>query len=122
MPTQESINKGREVLEEYFGAVPGGGGELDDLMKHTVGSLFGEVWSRPALDLKTRSMITLTALIVLGREPELRIHLRGAHNIGITLETIEEMLLHLAHYGGWPVAVSGQRIAREVYAELDKDE
>ena len=121
MPSDESLKKGADILSTYFGTPPGGGGELDDFMKHTAGNLFGAVWTRPGLELRERSMITLAALIVLGRENELRIHLRGAHNIGIPLETVEEMLMHLAHYGGWPIAVSGLRIARDMYAELDKE-
>ena len=65
-------------------------------------------------------MITCAALTVMGREPQLKVHLRGALNVGITRETINEMMIHLAHYGGWPVAVNGLRVAGEVFAEMDK--
>ncbi len=65
-------------------------------------------------------MITVAALTVLGREAELKLHLRGALNVGISRETILEMMLHLAHYGGWPVAVSGLRAAREVFQRADQ--
>ena len=66
-------------------------------------------------------MITLAALIVLGRENELRIHLRGARNLGFSREKLEEMMIHLAHYGGWPVAVSGFRALDEVWAAMDNE-
>ena len=65
-------------------------------------------------------MITLAALIMAGREDELRIHLRGALNIGIEPKTIEEMFIHLANYGGVPVARSGWNIAREVLERTAK--
>ena len=69
------------------------------------------------LALEERSMITLTALTVLGREAELKIHLFGARNLGIPREKIEEMMIHLAHYGGWPVAVSALRVVDHVYGK-----
>ena len=65
-------------------------------------------------------MITLSALTVLGREPEMKAHVRGALNIGISRATLEEMMIHLAHYGGWPVGVAGLRIVREVAEEMAK--
>ena len=49
----------------------------------------------------------------------MKIHLRGALNVGISREMINEMMIHLAHYGGWPVGVSGWRIAEEVFEEID---
>ena len=81
---------------------------------------WGEVWARPGLELQERSMITLAALTVLGRENELRVHLRGALNLGIPKDKIIEILIHLAHYGGWPVAVSAMRIAKESFESFDK--
>ena len=66
-------------------------------------------------------MITLTTLFVLGREAELRVHPRGARNLGIPRAKIEEMLIHLAHYGGWPVAASGFRVLDEVFAAMDAE-
>jgi 4-carboxymuconolactone decarboxylase len=79
--------------------------------------VFGGIWSRPALPIKTRSMITMAALMVLARGPELRTHMRGALNIGITPQEIKELIIHLSQYGGVPVAVEAIRAFQEVTAE-----
>jgi 4-carboxymuconolactone decarboxylase len=75
---------------------------------------FGEVWSRPGLPTKTRSMITMAALLVLGRAPELKIHMRAALHVGVTPEEIKELIIHLSQYGGIPVSVEAIRTFREV--------
>ena len=77
------------------------------------------VWSRPGLSLRDRSLITVAALTALHRPNELRIHVeRGLQN-GLSREEIGELIMHMAIYGGFPVAVEGMRIAREVFDELD---
>jgi 4-carboxymuconolactone decarboxylase len=88
----------------------------------TMGHLFGDVWSRPGLELRERSMITVTTLAALGRDAQLRLHLRGALNVGITRDQLEELFLHLAHYAGWPVAVSALQALAEVVAEAEADQ
>lgn len=122
MPTDDSIRKGAEVLERLFGWKVDPKSTGDDFSRVTIGNLFGDVWSRPGLELRDRSMITVAALIVLGRENELRIHLRGALRVGISREQILEMILQLAHYGGWPIAVSATRVANEVFKEAEGTE
>ena len=121
MPNKENLKRGQEVMKKYFGDTSPLPPVVGDFMEFTAGNLFGDVWSRPGLDLKTRSRITLTALVVLARWSELQIHLRGAYNLGITIKEIEEMMIHLAHYGGWPCGLSGLREAREAYAKFDKE-
>jgi len=120
MPTEESIAKGAEVFEKLMGWKLDPENLKDAFARVTMGNLFGDVWSRPGLELRERSMITVAALIILGRETELKLHLRGALNVGITREKIQEMILHLAHYGGWPVAAGASRVAQEVFAEADR--
>jgi 4-carboxymuconolactone decarboxylase len=78
---------------------------------------WGEIWSRPGLDRKTRSCITLTALIALNRPEELEMHLRAAVRNGLTAEEIREVLLHSAVYCGVPAANSAFAIARRVLGE-----
>ncbi len=78
---------------------------------------WGEVWSRPGLSLAERSMITLTALVVLRQEEELAMHLRAALRNGLTPDQIREVLLHTAVYAGVPAANRAFAIAREVLAE-----
>ena len=79
----------------------------------------GDVWSRPGLDIKSRSMITVAALTALHRPEELRVHVRGALNLGISRQEICEIIMHMAIYGGFPVALEGLRIASEVFQEVD---
>ena len=89
-----------------------------DLLKQIVDMLYGTIWSRTErLSLQERSMITLAVLIALNRENELKSHLRGAKNLGITKEKIEEMILHVAHYSGFPTAVSASQLLNKVWDE-----
>lgn len=116
MAESERYKKGAEVMEKIFGRPLKPGAMQEDFMKLTVENLFGDVWSRPGLELQERSMITVSALAILGREAELKIHLFGARNLGISREKVEEMMMHLAHYGGWPVAATGMRLVDDVYS------
>lgn len=93
----------------------------DDFRAHTLQTVFGTIWARDGLDLKQRSLITLTTLITLNREHELVLHFRGARNLGIERATIEEVILHVAHYAGWPVAVTASSILEDVWKEMDEE-
>lgn len=75
---------------------------------------WGAVWSRPGLDRRTRSAITLAVLTALGREQELELHLRGARRNGLSDEEIAEVLLHTAVYAGVPAANAAFAIAQRV--------
>lgn len=81
---------------------------------------WGAVWGRDGLPHKTRSMLNLAMLSALGREHELRLHLRGALRNGVTKEEIREVLIQVAVYAGVPTAVSAFRVAREVFADVAK--
>jgi 4-carboxymuconolactone decarboxylase len=78
---------------------------------------WGEVWTRPGLDRRTRSCITLTALVALGRLDELELHIRGALRNGLTEEEIGEVLLQCAVYCGVPAANSAFAVAQRVLSE-----
>ncbi len=80
---------------------------------------WGAVWGREELPLATRSMLNLAMIAVLNRPQELRTHLRGALNNGVSREEIREVLLQVAVYAGVPAAVDSFRIAREVFDEID---
>ena len=80
---------------------------------------WGEVWTRPGLDRRSRSMITLAALTALGREGELELHLRGALRNGLSEAEIAEVLLHTAVYAGVPAANAAFAVARRVLSESD---
>ena len=75
---------------------------------------WGNVWQRPGLDLKTRSLITVAMLTALGKQNELKGHVRGALNNGATVAEIQEVLLHAAVYCGVPTSVEAFRSAAEV--------
>ncbi len=75
---------------------------------------WGDVWQRSGLDLKTRSLITVAMLTALGKQHELKGHVRGALNNGATAEEISEVLLHASIYCGLPAAVEAYRSAAEV--------
>ena len=76
--------------------------------------LFGGIWNRPGLPVKLRSLITMTALMALGRGPELRLHMRGALNLGISPEEIKELIVHVSQYSGVPTAIEAIRAFTEV--------
>jgi 4-carboxymuconolactone decarboxylase len=80
---------------------------------------WGEIWSRPGLPKKTRSLLTLSVLVALNREPELRMHLKAALSIGVTRDEIQEVLLQAAVYCGVPAANSAFHAAQEVFEHLD---
>ena len=78
---------------------------------------WGEIWSRPGLDRRTRSCITLAVLVALGRDHEVAMHVRAALGNGLTPDEIKEVLLHTAVYAGVPVANSAFAIAQQVLDE-----
>jgi 4-carboxymuconolactone decarboxylase len=79
---------------------------------------WGEIWSRPGLPKKTRSLLTLAMLVALNRDQELRMHLKAAISIGVTREEIQEVLLQAAIYCGIPAANSAFHAAEEVLEHL----
>ncbi|MEP6952468.1 MAG: 4-carboxymuconolactone decarboxylase [Solirubrobacteraceae bacterium] len=78
---------------------------------------WGEVWGREGLDRRTRSAITLAALVALGREGELALHVRGARNNGMTADEIGEVILHTAVYAGVPASNAALAVAQRVLDE-----
>jgi 4-carboxymuconolactone decarboxylase len=81
---------------------------------------WGEIWMRPGLPRKTRSLITIGMMVALNRGEELRLHLRAAVKNGVTQQEIQEVLLHAAIYCGVPAANSAFHAAEEIFAEGKK--
>ena len=79
--------------------------------------LFGDVWERPELSKRDRSLITISALIALYRTDQLRGHIGRALDNGVTKEEIGEVINHMAFYAGWPTAANAIVIAKEVFDE-----
>jgi 4-carboxymuconolactone decarboxylase len=76
--------------------------------------LFGDVWERPGLSKRDRSLITVATLVALNRSEQLRGHLERALSNGVTKDEIVELITHLAFYSGWPTAMSAATLAKEV--------
>jgi 4-carboxymuconolactone decarboxylase len=89
-----------------------------DLQQLVTQFAWGEVWNRPGLDRKTRSLLNLAMLTALNRPHEFRLHLRGALNNGASQDEVREVLLQTAVYCGMPAAMDSFRQAREVFREL----
>jgi 4-carboxymuconolactone decarboxylase len=122
---QDTYDKGREIRtavlgEAYVAKATANADEfskpLQDLLTEYC---WGAVWGREGLELKTRSMLNLAMIAVLNRPHELRTHIRGALNNGVTREEIREVFLQVGVYAGAPAAVDSFRLAREVFAEID---
>jgi 4-carboxymuconolactone decarboxylase len=79
---------------------------------------FGETWSRPTLDLKTRSMLTLALLTALGKQNQLRVHVKGAIQNGVSKEEIREVLMHSMIYAGVPAAVDSFATTTDVLKQM----
>lgn len=77
--------------------------------------LFGDVWERPGLSKRDRSLITVATLVALNRTEQLVGHLERALNNGVTKDEIGELVTHLAFYAGWPCAMSGALVAKDVF-------
>jgi 4-carboxymuconolactone decarboxylase len=86
------------------------------LVQLTDDVLFGDVWARPELSPRDRSLVTVAALVALYRGNELPGHLRRALQNGVRQDELVELITHLAFYAGWPCAMSAMRTAREVFA------
>jgi 4-carboxymuconolactone decarboxylase len=113
----------KQVMGEDF--VANAFGQATDFtrpMQHYITkNAWGDVWQRPGLDLKTRSLITVAMLTALGKQHELKGHVRGALNNGATPQEISEVLLHASIYCGVPSAVEAYRSAAEVVDAPKKD-
>ncbi len=112
--------KGMELRSRLFGEKAAQAGhqylkEFDeDFANFLNEQVFGSIWTRPGLETRTRSFITMAALMALGRTPELKINMRGALNLGISKDEIKELIIHLSQYSGVPTAVEAIRTLREV--------
>jgi 4-carboxymuconolactone decarboxylase len=104
---------GTKVIESLKDVAP-------DLGRYTIEFPFGDIYSRPGLDLKSREMAVVAALTALGNAaPQLRVHIHGALNVGVTREEVIEIIMMMAVYAGFPAALNGMAAAKEVFAERE---
>jgi 4-carboxymuconolactone decarboxylase len=120
---EQGMRVRREVLgdEHVDRAIEGTTDLTRDFQDLITRYAWGDAWSRPGLDRRTRSCITLMALIALGREDELAMHLRAAIRNGLTREEISEVLLHSAIYCGVPAANGAFKVAQRVLDAPDDE-
>jgi 4-carboxymuconolactone decarboxylase len=85
------------------------------LIEVTENVLFGDIWERPGLSKRDRSLITCAVLVATYRPEQLRGHLERALINGLTKDELSEMITHVAFYGGWPAAMSGANVAKEIF-------
>ena len=106
---------GERVIESLQDIAP-------DLGRYIVEFAFGDVHARPGLDHKARQIATVAALTALGNAaPQLKFHINGALNVGLTREQVVEVIMHVAVYAGFPAALNGIFVAKEVFAERDAE-
>lgn len=101
---------GERVLQSLDGIAP-------DFARYLIEFPFGDIYSRPGLDLRSREIAVVAALTALGNAaPQLQVHLRGALNVGVSRTEIVETIMQMAVYAGFPAALNGLAAAREVFA------
>ncbi len=116
MNEEEKIKLARQITDR----LPAPEEIRDDWGKFIIDTVLPEgVWSRPGLPERDRSLITVAALCALHRPNELRIHIGRALDNGLSRQEVSEVIMHMAIYGGFPVAVEGMAIAKGVFDERD---
>lgn len=124
MSRDEQFEKGLQMRQQVMGEafVAKAFANVDaftaPLQEFVTRNAWGTTWCRDGLDLKTRSLLTLSMLTALGRSTEIKGHVRGAINNGATPQEIQETLLHAAVYCGFPLAIDAFRSAHEVLKEM----
>jgi alkylhydroperoxidase/carboxymuconolactone decarboxylase family protein YurZ len=125
MPSSDELREaGREIQGQLWPATrEGGGGQFPaaqlapEFFDYVLQTAFGTVWSRPDLAVRDRSMITVAMLAALGHHEELRAHLAGAQNVGLSRDELVEVLMQVAVYAGVPASVSALRVAADVLGD-----
>lgn len=93
-----------------------------DFQEFITKTAWGQIWTRPGLDIRTRSMLTIGMLAALGKDGELKLHIRATRNTGVTRDEVKEILMQAAVYAGVPAGNHAIALARAVYAEMDEED
>ena len=93
-----------------------------DFQEFITKTAWGQIWTRPGLDIRTRSMLTIAMLAALGKDGELKLHIRATRNTGVTRDEVKEILMQAAVYAGLPAGNHAMALARAVYAEMDEED
>lgn len=122
MTTQSRYQRGLEKLREIDGeageqVLDSLGDIAPDFARYLIEFPFGDIYSRPGLDLRSREIAVVAALTALGNaSPQLKVHIQGALNVGISRQEVVEIMMQMAVYAGFPAALNGLNAAREVFA------
>lgn len=121
---QRGVEKFKEIKGENGEEVIERLKELDpDLARYVIEFPFGDIYTRPGLDLRSREIVTVAALIALGNaDLQLKVHIRSALNVGVMRQEIIEIIIQMAVYAGFPAALNAMRAAKEVFEEVDTAE
>lgn len=122
---------GQKMYEEVLGKpvfADKDGPAFTGVREFTINHLFANVWSRslnvseenPGITLRERRLVTIALLAAQGRSDQLKDHVRGASRAGIAKEVLLELMIHVAHYAGWPAGASGQSIVQNIYQNEEK--
>ena len=124
MANKADLEKGLELRNKLLGkrasartALGELAPDLEEMINEVV---FGRVWTRPGLEPKMRSAITIASLMAMQRLPQLKGHIANGLNMGLSKEEIVEILTHIAFYAGVPTAVNAFQLAKEVFQEKEK--
>jgi len=123
--SDEKYKRGLELLEEISpGAAKRTAESLNDIapdmVRYMMEFVFGEISSRPGLDMKSREITAVAALAALGTAPnQLKIHIKGALNCGCSRDEVVEVLIQVLVYAGFPATLNGLRLAKEAFKEMD---
>ena len=117
---EKGLKTRREVLgAEYVDAsIKNADAFTQELQELVTSYCWGDIWNRPGLDRRTRSFLNLAMLTALNRPHEIKLHVRGAINNGLTKEEIKEVFLQSAIYCGGPASLDSFRVAKEVFKEM----
>lgn len=126
MNIENRYERGLAKLREIDGEA--GGRVLDslediapDFARYLIEFPFGDIYSRPGLDLKSREIAVVAALTALGNAaPQLKVHIQGALNVGVSRTEVVEIIMQMAVYAGFPAALNGLAAAKEVFAREDE--
>jgi len=125
--SDDQFEKGMAVRKSVYGAeyiarAEANKTEFDaDWQRYVTEHAWGAVWTRPGLEKRIRSMLTIAMLAALGRSEELAAHIRATRNTGVTKDEIKEVLLQVAVYAGAPAANSAFAIAKRVFQEMESE-
>ena len=123
MSNNDRYTRGEKALAEIDGQA--GQAVIDsladiapDLARYVIEFAFGDVYSRPGLDLRAREIATIAALTAMGTaRPQLKVHINAGINVGLSQQEVVETIMQMAVYAGFPAALNGIAVAREVFAE-----